>query len=236
MNVNQAYISVLLKSVVLMLSSAVYAETIETQIIEENTVIEQFNQQGLNIWGLDKDELKQYKIEMQGNRKFWSPNLHPIIVLGTREGVTESERKRLAERMVVMERERLDREIAFEKAFQEANSRLYAGVPLFAESVDKEAKKSLLNQTGNYSYYIKLPCDACKPVIQNWLKNGSQLDLFIAANSDKDIRAFAQKMEISPLLVPGRVRLHRMSVAKMQSIGIRALPQAVINKSKVVKQ
>src|SRR5699024_3163996 len=75
-------------------------------------------------WGLDEEELDRYEQLMQGSRGIWSPGLDPVTALGV-EAKTEQERRRYAEMLVEVEKARVERELAFQRAYDDAWSRLY---------------------------------------------------------------------------------------------------------------
>jgi len=205
----------------------------ETFTVENETEINRFNDVGVNAWGLDQSELREYKIVMQGNRRFWSPNLHPLAALGMREGITIQERDELAEKLVRIERARLQREIAFEKAFQSANRKLFSHIPLFEITSAETLQETNLSAPKNVEYYLETPCKQCKSKIQQWMRNNIQVDMYIHAESDREIREFAKNMGISPLLVPTRFRLHRLSKQTMKQMGIALLPHTRLSSGKV---
>ena len=149
-----------------------------------------------------------------------------------REGVTPSERDALAEKLVHIERKRVDREIAFEKAFQAANRRLYSHIPLFQADppLSKQRIRKSSIDSKYLNYYVRLPCPECKKPIQRWLKEDKQIDLFIVASSDKAIRSFAKEMGISPLLVPSKVRLNKTSSEALRNAGFSKLPHVEVRK------
>ena len=216
----------------------VYSEdesfTVESESLSNESVMTHFNKKGVNAWGLNLKELKEYQRVRQGNRQFWSPNLHPLAALGMREGVTPSERDALAEKLVHIERKRVDRESAFEEAFQAANRRLYSHVPLFKADpplTKQHVRASMSKSNSMYlNYYLRLPCPECKKPIQNWLKEDKQIDLYIASTSDKAIRSFAKEMGISPLLVPSKVRLNKTSTEALRKAGISKLPHVEVRR------
>ena len=206
--------------------------TVENESLSNESGMTHFNKEGINAWGLNLKELKEYQRVRQGNRQFWSPNLHPLAALGMREGVTPSERDALAEKLVHIERKRVTREIAFEKSFQEANRRLYSQVPLFQADpqVSNNTSSASLLKSVYLNYYVRLPCPECKKPIQQWLKEDKQIDLYIDSKSDKAIRLFAKAMGISPLLVPSKVRLNKTSAEALKKAGITNLPQVEVRR------
>ena len=137
---------ILLTTLPLVLSmSVVFAkdkllEESSTRLIDSKLLA--FQHQQAKIWGLDLKQWQDYKRELEGVRGLWSPNLHPLAVLGMREGITTSERQRLAVKLVKIERARVERELAFEKAYQTANYRLFGHIPLL-HLMDQKTMRSL---------------------------------------------------------------------------------------------
>ncbi|MCG5526508.1 TIGR03759 family integrating conjugative element protein [Ectothiorhodospira haloalkaliphila] len=75
-------------------------------------------------WGLSVEEWERYESLMAGQRGLWSPDLDPIMVLGI-HARSESERRRYAEMAVAQERARVEGELAFQRAYDDAWRRLY---------------------------------------------------------------------------------------------------------------
>lgn len=75
-------------------------------------------------WGLSVEEWERYESLMAGQRGLWSPDLDPIMVLGI-HARSESERRRYAEMAVKQERARVEGELAFQRAYDDAWRRLY---------------------------------------------------------------------------------------------------------------
>ena len=66
-------------------------------------------------WNLSKEEWLRYQELVRGPRGYWSPGLDPIAALGI-HATTDAERRRLAERFVEMENQRIQGELAFQRA------------------------------------------------------------------------------------------------------------------------
>ncbi|MCG5495549.1 TIGR03759 family integrating conjugative element protein [Ectothiorhodospira variabilis] len=84
-------------------------------------------------WGLSVEEWERYESLMAGQRGLWSPDLDPIMVLGI-HARSESERRRYAEMAVEQERARVEGELAFQRAYDDAWRRLYPDEALIDES------------------------------------------------------------------------------------------------------
>ena len=76
--------------------------------------------QQAELYGLDIKQWDQYQKVLKGPRGLWSPNIHPLMALGMRKGITERERGKLAKQYATVHFERVKRELAFEHAVFEA--------------------------------------------------------------------------------------------------------------------
>ena len=181
------------------------------------------------MYGLDMTQWKEYQTLLKGPRGLWSPNIHPLMALGMREGITERERRKLAKQYATVRYERVKRELAFEQAvFQEA-MKMYGHIPLFKDNfesfqAERLPETEIQSQSNTrVTYFVKPDCVSCKTVIQKWLSEGKNIDIFVAGNK-RQITQFAKTMGISPLLVPSRITLNVMSEKEMLSLGIKRLP------------
>ena len=77
-------------------------------------------------WGLHQDEWSRYKQLMQGPLGTYSPNLDPLTALGI-EARTDEERRRYAELQVVVEARRVEKMLAYQRAYDAAWQRLRPG-------------------------------------------------------------------------------------------------------------
>lgn len=75
-------------------------------------------------WGLTPQEWSRYRTVMEGPRGIYSPGLDPLTALGI-EAKSAEERRRYAELQVQAERQRIDKELAYQKAYDQAFARLY---------------------------------------------------------------------------------------------------------------
>lgn len=88
--------------------------------IEEQTIIHTQAQQ----WGLTDSEWQRYQQLRQGERGIWSPGLDPLTTLGV-EANNDAERQRFAELLARKEHQRVEKELAFQRAYDQAWKRLY---------------------------------------------------------------------------------------------------------------
>ncbi len=193
------------------------------------------------MYGMDMQQWKEYQIVMKGPRGLWSPNIHPLMALGMRKGITNAERKKLAKQYATIHFERVKRELAFEHDVFEAGMKKYGHLPLFredfltgksTEDVEKTVIDNATTKRMRIQYFVKPGrCFKCRDKIQKWIETGKKVDLYIAGNR-KEINRFAKSMGISPLLVPGQITLNPMSENKMRSLGIKSLPAIRFSKEK----
>ena len=179
------------------------------------------------MYGLDMKQWSQYQTLLKGPRGLWSPNIHPLMALGIRKGIKDSEKRRLAKQYATIHFERVKRELAFEHAVFDAGMRKYGHLSLFKEDFTQTKNNTLFNKASNvtkrFQYFVRTDCSSCRQTIQAWLKKGQKFDLYISGNKQK-ITRFAKKMGISPLLVPGQITLNSMNEKEMHSLGIKTLP------------
>ncbi len=190
-------------------------------------------QQLAQMYGLDMKQWNQYQTVLKGPRGLWSPNIHPLMALGIRKGIKETERKRLAKQYATLHFERVERELAFEHAVFEAGMKKYGHLPLFREDFtqinNNKTSRKVSNTTSHIQYFVRPNCASCRETIQAWLSEGRKFDLFISGNK-KQITQFAKSMGISPLLVPKQITLNPMSEREMSSRWIKNLPYIKLGK------
>ena len=164
------------------------------------------------VWGLTRLDWKAYQSLMQGHRGLLSPNLDPITALGV-EAETRIERRRLAEIHLLFEKERVEKELAFQREVDQAWTRLYPRAQLIDMKKIEQAQK--LKESGYTSHKGRLlffttvsacaECDSALSVLLEQVNNGRELDIFIAsATSDTQIRDWAKAHNIAPEKVRAR--------------------------------
>lgn len=187
----------------------------------------------LKKYDLDKEEWEQYKEVLKGPRGLWSPNIHPVMALGMRKGISDTERKKLAIKMAKIRYARVKRELAFEKAVREEGLKLYGHLPLFVDfngtiTPAKDTARTALSTTADKKQIIQLfsdlNCAACKLYIEEWISKDQPFELYVVGDKSS-ISKFAQTMGISPLLVPSKIKINQVSKRQLRNMGITELPQ-----------
>jgi len=189
------------------------AQTSETQTTFTPTVL---TEEALATrWHLSMEEWAEYRTLMEGPRGIWSPNLDPVTVLGI-HAETEADRKRYAELLVMIEYERVEKELLFQRAYDDAAKRLFPNVSPVATAVAKETTAS--PQGNDRIAFVgsinPQRCPTCGAELGRLMKARSRgsatLDLYLAdAPDDNAIRAWAHEQGVSPEEVSaGRITLN----------------------------
>lgn len=155
-------------------------------------------------WGLTTEEWQRYMMLQQGERGIWSPNLDPLTVLGI-EAKTDAERTHYAELLARKMYERVERELAFQRAYDKAFAKLYPNELPF--TVEPHISQSV----GRVIYFTRLNnCPKCESDISRILShvdNKTPVDIYIVglAGNDNAIREWAKKHQIDPVKVKQRL-------------------------------
>ena len=172
-------------------------------------------------WGLDDAEWQRYRTLMQGIRGSVSPaTLSPIEVLGI-HARNAGERRRYAEQWARMMREDAARILAFQRAYDEAQRRLYPDSVLIDVSALAPSKPNIdLEEAFAWQpgdrvlFFAGTQCPACDAVLERMLgqlERFEGLDLYlvdVAEGEESRIREWAASRQIDPL----QVRRHRITL------------------------
>ncbi|WP_275286837.1 TIGR03759 family integrating conjugative element protein [Halomonas elongata] len=183
-------------------------ETQQRDSTVSETVIERSQQRAADAWGLDQQEYQRYKTIMEGPRGTWSPDLDPLTALGL-EARSDAERQKYAELLVEIERKRVEAELAFQRAYDDAWQRLYPGdmpVNSFTTKGGIDATQSVFGDaTASSSPRLNVvvatqACGQCDATVKRLLSNGAAMDIWIvdSEGDDERIRRWAAKVGIPP--------------------------------------
>ena len=107
-----------------LLSNSALADTTETQRSDSGQQdLQRAGTQAAQHWGLTEQEWSRFEEIRRGPRGYWSPSLDPLTALGV-EARDDAERQRYAELQVRLEAARAERELAYQRAYDEAWQRL----------------------------------------------------------------------------------------------------------------
>ncbi|EBZ5771679.1 TIGR03759 family integrating conjugative element protein [Salmonella enterica subsp. enterica serovar Redlands] len=148
-------------------------------------------------WGLTQEEWSHYEVLKRGERGIWSPLLDPLTTLGV-EATTDAERRRYADMLVEKEARRVEKELAFQRAYDEAWKRRLPGLtPVATVSVDA---------TSRLAVFVSENCPPCDTRIKNLLASGHPLDIYLvdSRNDDSRLRRLAMVWKIDAARVQRR--------------------------------
>ena len=154
-------------------------------------------------WNLSDAEWQHYKAAKAGPRGIWSPNLDPLTTLGI-SAKNDQERKRYAELLVRQERQRVESEIAFQKAYDEAFAKLTPNLLPVAGASTPQAKTT--GSDARLTVFVSDQCAPCNSTVERMLKQGTALDIYMVGSKGDDakIRTWAKSMGISAQKVRAR--------------------------------
>ncbi|WLG57740.1 TIGR03759 family integrating conjugative element protein [Pseudomonas extremorientalis] len=161
-------------------------------------------------WGLTPQEWTRYKTVMEGPRGIYSPGLDPLSALGI-EAKSEDERRRYAELQVHAERQRIDKELAYQKAYDQAFARLYPNEKVIQISSNPTAAPgsstiTALRGTGRLAVFVQDSCTKCIARVNDLQAQKQPFDLYFVGSQgdDETIRRWAILAGIEPASVRSR--------------------------------
>ncbi|MBF3263019.1 TIGR03759 family integrating conjugative element protein, partial [Pseudomonas aeruginosa] len=151
-------------------------------------------------WGLQPQEWARYRELMDGPLGIYSPNLDPLSALGI-EARTDEERRRYAELQVQVEARRVEKLLAYQRAYDEAWQRLNPGMQRVNLPDDKPGagpSSSPLRGSGRMAVFVKDGCAACGQLVQRLQSSGAEFDLYMVGSRQDDarIRDWAKRAQI----------------------------------------
>lgn len=177
-------------------------------------------------WRLTMEEWARYKEIMKGPRGIWTPHLDPITVLGI-DAETDAERKRYAELLVTVEFDRVQKELEFQRAYDEAAKRLFPQMPRVTGTAAGDRVVDPLPGTDRIAFVGSVDpnrCPTCQEVLTELLQRfgrskAPSLDLYLAdAPTDDVLRTWAgtEKIQLGAVW-EGRVTLNHAQGAMAPS-------------------
>ncbi|WP_413730159.1 TIGR03759 family integrating conjugative element protein [Sodalis sp. RH22] len=155
-------------------------------------------------WGLRPEEWTRYRELMKGPLGIWSPNLDPLTALGI-EARSDEERDHYAELQARAEARRVEKILAYQRAYDAAWLRLFPG----QQRVNLPGAPS--PDTGNtgsdrLAVFIKANCPACQQRVQQLQAAGTTMDIYMVGSrqDDERIRTWATQAGIDPVKVRDR--------------------------------
>ncbi|MDU9402628.1 TIGR03759 family integrating conjugative element protein [Pseudomonas sp. zfem004] len=224
------------------LSSTAGGSASSTQQLTSESVLSQnkLHDRAAQEWGLTSKEYERYQEVMQGPRGVYSPGLDPLTALGI-EARSDSERRRFAELQVQAERQRVDRELAYQRAYDEAYQRLFPGIKAIEISSSPTAQagsgsgagplpEPTLEGNGRLALFVKDDCLPCIDQVKRLQASQTPFDLYFVGsqNDDERIRRWAILAGVDPSTVKSRLITLNHDQGRWIRLGLGgSLPAAV---------
>lgn len=175
-------------------------------------------------WGLQPEEWTRYRRLMQGPVGIYSPNLDPLTALGM-EARSDTERRHYAELQVQAEARRVEKVLAYQRAYDDAWKRLHPGLQV-VNLPDTEGSGA----PGRLAVFVKEHCPACEAQVQQLQSAGDAFDLYLVGSREDDsrVRAWASQVGIDPAKVRARTITLNHDAGRWLSIGLPGELPAVV--------
>lgn len=179
-------------------------------------------------WGLKTEEWGRYRELMQGPLGIYSPNIDPLTALGI-EARSDEERRHFAELQAQAEARRVEKILAYQRAYDEAWQRLNPGMQRVSLP---GARVPGADNTGSgrLAVFIKPDCTACTQRVQQLQAAGTAFDLYMVGSQQDDvrIRQWATRAAIDPAKVRSRTITLNHDSGRWLSLGLAGELPAVV--------
>lgn len=167
-------------------------------------------------WGITVEDWARYEDLKKGPRGTWSPSLDPLTMLGV-EARSENERVRYAQIQVRMEAERVERELAYQRTYDQVFQKVYAGLlPINAAPPPKSK-----TPPPKMALFVKANCPECDKKAKKLQADKTPYDVYMIGTGGKDsvIRDWAKSVGISSTLVQNKTITLNHDNGTLQSVG-----------------
>lgn len=197
---------------------------------EQPMATERTDEQHARDWGLGTEEWARYWALMQGPLGIYSPNLDPLTALGI-EARSDQERHRYAELQVQAEAHRVEKLLAYQRAYDDAWQRLHYDMPrVILPDAGAAFSPVVPAANGRIAVFVKDACPACDQSTLRLQAAGMEFDIYVVDSraDDARIRAWAQRIGIDPAKVrSGQITLNHDS-GRWLSLGLPGDLPAVV--------
>lgn len=156
-------------------------------------------------WGLSQQEWSHYLELKQSERGIWSPDLDPLTTLGV-EATTDAERRKYADLLVEKEAQRVEKELAFQRAYDAAWKRRFPALMPVADN----RQPSPLTSDSRLAVFVREACPPCDIRLKALLHTAHPLDIWLVGSDRDDTRlrrwALSQNIDIA------RVKNHQVTL------------------------
>lgn len=189
---------------------------------EQPLATERAAEQHARDWSLSADEWTRYRDLMQGPLGVYSPHIDPLTALGI-EARTDQERQRYAELQVAAEAQRVEKLLAYQRAYDDAWQRLHADMPrVILPDAGPAFSPVVPAASGRLAVFVQDACPACGQTALKLQAAGRAFDIYVVDSGADDarIRAWAQRIGIDPAKVrSGQVTLNH-DAGRWLSLGL----------------
>ncbi|MCY1368986.1 integrating conjugative element protein [compost metagenome] len=181
---------------------------------------------------MSSDEWTRYRELMRGPLGLYSPNLDPLTALGI-EARSAEEQRRYAELQVQAEARRVEKLLAYQRAYDAAWQRLNPGMPRVVLPDAGAAFSPTVPATSERrAVFVKDACSACDHAVQRLQAAGVGFDLYLvdSHNDDARIRRWARRIGIDPAKVSNRTITLNHDAGRWLLLGLPGDLPAVLRK------
>ncbi len=179
-------------------------------------------------WGLPPEDWARYRELMRGPLGVLSPNLDPLTALGI-EARSDAERARYAELQVRFEARRVEKTLAYQRAYDAAWQRIFPGQPRVTLPGDQPSTNA---GSGRLAVFVKADCAPCEQRVRQLQAEGAAFDLYMVGSRQDDdrIRSWARQAGIDPAKVRARTITLNHDAGRWLSLGLAGDLPAVVQK------
>jgi integrating conjugative element protein (TIGR03759 family) len=211
-------------------SSATQVTTTQSQA----TLDARHEQHLAQAWGLKREEWTRYRELMRGPLGIYSPNLDPLTALGI-EARSDSERMRYAQLQARVEGARVQKLIAYQRAYDEAWKQLFPGLPRVRriQGSEQEEKRVAASATdARVAVFVKGGCPACDARVLALQAAGRTFDLYMIGTRGDDavIHAWASRIAVDPAKVRTRAITLNHDAGRWLQVGDAGALPAVLRR------
>jgi integrating conjugative element protein (TIGR03759 family) len=167
---------------------------------------------------------------MQGPLGVYSPGLDPLSALGV-EAATDEERRRYAELQVQAEARRVEKLLAYQRAYDEAWQRLQPGSQRVYMPVGSSGKTGdAITSSERTAVFVRENCPPCVQAVQRLQAAGGAFDIYVVGSRGEDarIREWARRSQIDPARVLARTITLNHDTGRWLSLGLPGELPAVV--------
>lgn len=198
---------------------------------EAPAAIARSDEQRAQDWGLRTDEWTRYRELMQGPLGVYSPSLDPLTALGI-EARSDEERRRYAELQVRAEARRVEKTLAYQRAYDAAWQRIAPGMARvnLPGAKPTSAGTAIASGTDRTAIFVKDGCTACDQAVQRLQTSGVEFDVYVVGSraDDARIREWARRARIDPAKVRARHITLNHDGGRWLSLGLQGELPAVV--------